>query len=135
MVRKTQAIRLENWIAWAKLLGDGWIDEGYRFRWIEPRATARLAALPGAKTFELVVNVAPLYIEQLHEGRIEVSLNHRHVGTALMREAVPATYHFPAPENVTSPVEVEFEVAPPLKDPGGSPKLYGAPIAAFGFVK
>jgi hypothetical protein len=116
-------------------LGDGWIDEGYRFRWIEPHATARLATLPAAKSFELVVNVAPIYIEQLHEGRIEVSLNHRHVGFALMREAVQTTYRFPVPEDLTSPVEVEFQVAPPLKDPAGSTKLYGAPIAAFGFVK
>lgn len=115
-------------------LGDGWIDYDRNFRWIGPHATARLSVLPDAKNFELIVYVPGIYIERLHEGRIEVSLNQQHVGTAWMREAVPSTYRFPVPANLTNPVEVEFSVDPPLKDPNGSATLYGAPIAAFGFV-
>lgn len=115
-------------------LGDGWIDGGGTARWIGAHATARLAAMPGATSFELVVHVAPVYIERLHEGRIEVSLNHQHVGTAWMREAGATTYHFPVPAGLASPVEVEFDVNPPLKDPNGSATVYGAPIAGFGFV-
>ncbi len=116
-------------------LESGWIEDGGKFRWTAPRATARLATLPGAREFELVVNVAPLYIREMHEGNIDVSLNHQHIGTAVMREAKPTTYRFPAPAGLKDPVEVEFTVSPPLPDPNGSAKLYGAPIAAFGFVQ
>ncbi len=116
-------------------LESGWIEDGGKFRWTAPRATARLATLPGAREFELVVNVAPLYIRELHEGTIDVSLNHLHIGTAVMREAKPTTYRFPVPGDLKDPVEVEFTVSPPLPDPNGSAKLYGAPIAAFGFVQ
>jgi hypothetical protein len=116
-------------------LGDGWIEDGNTFRWIAPHATARLATLPGATQFQLKVIVAPAYIHALGEGFIQVSLNHEHIGTATMQHAGPITYHFSVSAGLKDPVEVEFDVSPPLKDPNGSTMLYGAGIAAFGFVK
>lgn len=114
-------------------LGEGWIGNAPNFRWIGPHATARLLRPATARIFEVVVYVPPVYIEQVHQGRLDISLNHRLLGSGALDKPVPTTFQFKVPPGPEGPVEVEFSVSPALKDPNGSPVYYGAPIAAFGF--
>jgi hypothetical protein len=116
-------------------LEDGWIDRDANFRWIGPHATARLLRPAVARAFEVVVYVPAVYIDQLHRGTLEVRVDHQPIGTGVLDKAVPTTFHFDVPPSKEGTVEVEFTVSPPLKDPSGSSKYYGAPIAAFGFVQ
>lgn len=116
-------------------LGEGWIDSGAGYRWIAPHASARLYRPPGAKIFDVVVFVPEVYLRELHEGRLTVSLNRQPIGVATLDKPNPTTFHFHLAAAPSATVEVEFDVAPALKDPNGSPKFYGAPIAAFGFTQ
>ena len=111
----------------------GWQAAAESFRWIEPHARARLLRPANAHVFEVVVYVSPFYIEHLHQGRLALSLDHVPVGSGVFDQAVPTTFHFEVPPGPEGSVEVEFTVAPPLKDPSGSGYL-GIPIAAFGFA-
>jgi hypothetical protein len=114
-------------------LAEGWIDIDYSYRWIAPHAAAQLSRPLDAQTLELAIGVPQLYLDAVHGGRITVSLNHAPIGTAALDNAGPATLHFAIPSGPPGPIEVEFDVAPPLKDPGRSQRLYGIPIVAFGF--
>ncbi len=114
-------------------LGEGWIGTDPSFRWIGPHATARLLRPAAAKVFEIVVYVPPVYIERLHQGRLDVSLDHQLIGSGVLDKAEPTTFRFDVPPGKEGPVEVEFTVTPGLKDPNGSVIVYGAPVAAFGF--
>lgn len=114
-------------------LGEGWIGSDPNFRWIGPHATARLLRPAVARTFEVVIYPPDVYINQLHQGHLEVSLDHRLIGSGVFDKPTPTTFHFHLPPGPEGPVEVEFKVSPPLKDPAGSSVYYGTPIAAFGF--
>ena len=116
-------------------LGEGWIDYGNGFHWIGPHAVARLLRPPNARTFEVVVYVPQIYIDGVGRGQLNITVDRTLVGQGILDKPAPTTFRFDVPEGPAGPVEVQFDVSPPLKDPGGSSKLYGAPIAAFGFVE
>jgi hypothetical protein len=115
-------------------MGKGWIGNDAVFRWMSPHATARLFRPARAHGFEVVVYVPSIYIDQLHQGRLDVSLNGKLAGSGTLDKPIPTTFRFNLPPAPEGPVEVDFNVSPPLKDPSGGPLVYGAPIAAFGFV-
>ncbi len=113
-------------------LEEGWIDPGLNFRWIAPRATARLNFPAGATSFEVMTFAPDVYLASVHGGRMDVRLGGKTIGTVMLDNPEAKTYRF-AIQGGGRSVRVEFEVSPPLKDPAGSAKLYGAPIMAFGF--
>ncbi len=53
---------------------------------------------------------------------------------AVLDTSAVNTLRFDVAPGTDGPVEIEFDVSPPLKDPGGSPFYYGAGIQSFGFV-
>jgi len=114
--------------------GEGWIGEDQNFRWTEAHATARLLYPSSARKFEVVFWVRQIYLDSTHKGRLQIAFDHRPVGTAALDKADLNTFRFDVPPGMDHPVEVEFDVSPALKDPGGSSIYYGAAISAFGFV-
>jgi hypothetical protein len=113
-------------------LGDGWIDPNPYFRWIAPHATARLNCPADARIFEVQTFAPEVYLNSVHQGRLTVAIGHETIGIVPLDNPDPKQYDFPASCS-SNEVELEFDVTPALKDPGGSEKLYGAPIISFGF--
>ena len=116
-------------------LTSGWIDTGPSFRWIAPHATARLARPAGAKWLEIMLYVPQVYLDGAHRGRLDISLDGRPIGSAALDKAAPLTVRLALPAGGDSTAKIEFDVSPPLHDPSGSGKIFGIPIAAFGFVQ
>jgi len=114
-------------------LGEGWMEANAAFRWMSPHAVARLSRPVDARVLEISIYVPELYTNAVHDGRLVVSLNRAPIGSVALDKADTITLRFATPRTLPDPVQVELDVAPPLKDPGGSPKLYGIPIVAFGF--
>jgi hypothetical protein len=110
-------------------LGEGWIDPGINFRWIGPRATARLGCPAKTEAFEVKLFTPDVYLNVIRDGKLEIRIDNKTIGAVALNNTEVATYRFPS----SCGALVEFDVAPALKDPGGSPKLYGSPIMAFGF--
>jgi hypothetical protein len=115
-------------------LGEGWIGDDVNFRWTGPSATARLLYPASAHRFEVVVWVMQVYLDTVHQGRLGIAFDHRSIGSAVLDTPALNTFRFDVPPGRDGPVEIEFDVSPPLKDPGGSPIYYGAAISSFGFV-
>ncbi len=111
-------------------LGEGWIDSGNGFRWIAPRATARLNCPADAREFAVTTFAPDIYLASVRDGRMGIRVDGKTIGDIALNNTDVKTYRFAA---ACSKGEVEFNVAPPLKDPGGSAKLLGGPIVAFGF--
>src|SRR5207302_8175540 len=111
-------------------LGDGWSDSGNGFRWIGPHATAHLSCPAGARDFVVTTFAPDVYLASIHDGHLEIRVDGKAIGTVPLNDSEVKTYRFAAS---CVKGEVELDVAPSLKDPGGSAKLYGAPIIAFGF--
>ncbi len=114
--------------------GEGWIGYGSEHRWMGPQATARLLRPASARRFEVVVWVPPIYLETFHQGRLDISLDHRLLGAGVLDQPDQNTFRFDAPPAQEGPVEVEFNVSPALKDPHGSSQDFGTLIASFGFL-
>ncbi|MBM3774890.1 MAG: hypothetical protein FJW37_06945, partial [Acidobacteria bacterium] len=53
-------------------LGEGWYSLEGGFRWIQPRASARLRRPADARAFELIIQIPPAQIQEL--GRVELAL-------------------------------------------------------------
>jgi hypothetical protein len=114
-------------------LGEGWLDINETFRWIGPHATARLNRPMDAKTFEVITYVPGVYLDAVHKGSIAVGLDHVPIGKGALDKDGQAAFRFAIPPGKAGPVDVEFDVAPAMKDPAGGTKVYGIPMIAFGF--
>ena len=111
---------------------EGWYPREGSFRWIKPRARARLGRPASSSRFELKVNVGPPQVELGHRGRVEVFLAGRSLGIQEFPEHGWYTQIYRLPEGLPQTVEVEFRVDPPLRPPGDGRAL-GLAIAGFGF--
>src|SRR5262249_19456593 len=61
-------------------LGSGWWGLEGRFRWTEPKATARLYRPEGARQFELVVNLSPQMLRDIGHTDVMVTIDGRPIG-------------------------------------------------------
>jgi hypothetical protein len=112
----------------------GWPGSQGTSRWIAPSALARLYRPADARVFEVVVPVSQYYLDRLEKGRLDVKMDGALLGSAALEKSELTTFHFPVPPGPAGPVEVEFIVTPPLKDPN-APGYLGQQIAAFGFLQ
>ena len=117
--------------AWQLLRG--WPGDQGSSRWIAPSALARLYRPEDARVFEVVVPISQYYLDRLKKGRLDVKIDGALLGSAALEKAELTTFRFPVPPGPAGPVEVEFIVTPPLKDPN-APGYLGQQIAAFGFL-
>lgn len=114
-------------------LGEGWYTLEGGFRWIKPRATARMLRPEGAREFELTVNIGPDFIREIRRTTVRVSVDGVPVGRQEYTRQGWQTIRWPAPPGVPGPVTVEFQVEPEYRASNGDPRTFGIPIAAFGF--
>lgn len=113
-------------------LTNGWYSSEQTFRWIQPRATARLYRPPDARRFELSVNAGPMLIADVGKSSVEVLVNGQAVGRAEFTRPGLQTAAFPLAAAPAGSVDVEFRVAPAYH-PRGDPRVLGIAIAGFGF--
>ncbi len=113
-------------------LTEGWYDNEETYRWIRPRATARLHRPASARSFELVVNAGPTLIADVGKSSVEVYIGGRMVGRADFTKPGLQTVTFPLENGPEGAVDIEFRVAPPYH-PQGDPRVLGIAIASFGF--
>jgi hypothetical protein len=111
-------------------LDEGWFERDLYFRWIEPRATARLTRPEGASAFEVEVNVWPKLVERVKASMLEVLLDGRFVGSRTFDRPGVQTARWEIPKAPAGAVTVEFRVRPAL-ELGGT--RYGIAICGFGF--
>jgi hypothetical protein len=111
-------------------LGDGWFPRDVYFRWIGPRATATLARPPGARAFEVRVNVGPQLLERVRAPTLEVWLDGRLVGSHRFGRPGLHTARWTIPPAPGGEVAVEFRASPVLELEG---RRYGIAICGFGF--
>jgi hypothetical protein len=102
---------------WQLLEGWGPLENG--FRWIKPRATARLHVPAGATVFELGVNVGPVQLQEGHKGHLEVSIDGRSLGAFDFSTQGWQTHTWPLPPNLPETVTVELRVDPAFRETMG----------------
>ena len=114
-------------------LQGGWYSGEGTYRWIQPTAAARLARPPGAKCFELKVNIGPALIAAVHQTRVRVLLDGNTVGERVFNHAGWQTVRFPLPPAPPGTARVRLEVDPGFRPPSDT-RLLGVAVVAFGFV-
>jgi hypothetical protein len=98
---------------------EGWGPLEYRFRWTQPRATARLHVPPGATVLEVGVNVGPVQVHEGHKGHLEVIVEGRSLGAYEYSAQGWQTHSWPLPPNLPETVTVELKVDPPFRETMG----------------
>lgn len=117
-------------------LEEGWFSLENEFRWIAPRATARLQRPEGARTFELTVNVSEMQQSENGAPSVEVLLDGKALGPARQFSKVGwDTARWEVPPGVSGNPRVEFRVTPAYRPRNGDPRTLGVAVVAFGFVK
>lgn len=111
-------------------LDQGWHKRDVYFRWIEPRATARLTRPAGASAFEVKVNVGQLLLDRVKASTLEVLLDGRSIGSHTFDRQGLQTARWEIPKEPARVVTVEFRVSPALEHDG---RRYGIAICGFGF--
>ena len=111
-------------------LEQGWYEREGTFRWTKPYATARLAEPPGAREFELVVNVGPEYIAKVQRSHVTVALNGNVIGEQDFTRPGWQTVRFLIAHPQPGPVEMALRVSPEFQ----AGRVLGIAVVAFGFV-
>ncbi len=115
-------------------LEDGWypLEEG--FRWIQPRAAARLHRPAGARRFEMTVNVGPALLRDLGRSRVEVTIDGVALGAREFSQPgwQNASWDL-APGVAAASVRIEFRVTPEYRPGAADPRVLGIGVVAFGF--
>ena len=113
-------------------LAEGWYQPEGAFRWIQPRATARLYRPPQARRFELSVNTGPGLIRDVGKTEVEVRIDGVVAGRAAFAKPGLQTVSWALASAPAGTVNVEFRVAPAYRAPG-DPRTLGIAITGFGF--
>lgn len=115
--------------------GDGWYPIEGGFRWTQPRAFARLLRPAGAGEFEVRINLGPVQFAEQGRVRLELLIDGVSQGVREWdREGWHARRWQVAPAAETRGVEVELRAVDPYRASNGDPRIFGAAVAAFGFV-
>jgi hypothetical protein len=115
-------------------LQDGWYSLEQGYRWTRPVARARLRRPPGARQFELVVNVGPDYIKDVRLSKVEVLLNGASLGHAEFTRAGWQTVKWDVAAGAAGPAEVEIRAEPAYKPSNNDPRTLGIAVGGFGFL-
>jgi hypothetical protein len=114
-------------------LRQGWYGLENHYRWIQPRATARIRRPSAADQFELTVNIGPAFIQEIGTTEVRVLLNGHLLGQAAFTQPGWQTVRWDIAAGPAGSVEVEFLVEPEYLPPN-DPRTLGIPIGAFGFL-
>lgn len=113
-------------------LKDGWYGREHRFRWIRPRATARLYRPADARSFEIVLNAGPGQMQDLGRVRVSVRLDGRPSGMAEFTTPAVHKFSWSVPPAPAGESKVEFLVEPEYRATGDG-RVLGVAIVSFGF--
>lgn len=113
-------------------LDEGWFQLEGGYRWTRDRATARLRRPPGARAFQLTVNVGPEHIRIMKRTEVRLFLNGRPAGSRTFTRNGWQTVRWRLEAAAPGPVEVRFESDP--FHPSGDPRALGVAVVSFGFV-
>ena len=113
-------------------LDDGWFQLEGGYRWTRDRAAAHLYRPPGARAFELTVNMGPEHIRIMKRTEVRVFLNGRQAGSAAFTRNGWQTVRWDLDAAPPGPVEVRFQSDP--FHPSGDPRALGVAVVSFGFV-
>jgi hypothetical protein len=114
-------------------LEDGWYPLEHGYRWMKPDARARLRRPPGARRFEIVVNVGPVHIRDVKKLLIDVRLDGEHIGTAEFSQPGWQKRSWDLKTAEAATVTVEFHASPKYLPEQSDPRPLGAAIGGFGF--
>ena len=114
-------------------LGEGWYQLEHGYRWIKPRATARLRRPANAERFEIYVNVGPDYIRSVGRSHVEVLVNGERLGAAEFTAEGWQRRSWPLPRGPAGPADVEIRVLPEFRPDKTDPRALGTAIGGFGF--
>lgn len=112
-------------------LETGWYAREGHYRWTEPLATARLRRPPGAKQFEIVVNIGTKYLSEIGRSRIAVLLDGERIGEAEFTETGWRTARWNLAPGSAGPVQISIQTSPELR----TTRVLGSAIVAFGFLE
>ena len=118
-------------------LGEGWYQSEGKFRWIKPRATARLHRPTDAREFAVEVNIGPKYIADVKRTKLTVLLDGQRLGVVEFDSPGWATVRFPvtgAPKG-DGAAQIEFLAEPAYGPSKLDSRVLGIPIGSFGFQK
>ena len=117
------------------LFGDGWYPLESGFRWMQPKATARLRRPSAAREFYLRINLGPVQFQAQGPIQMEVLLNGRSLGLRTYDKADWIERRWTIPPETPENVEVTLRAPRPFQASNGDPRIFGAAVAAFGFVE
>ncbi|MDX2154532.1 MAG: hypothetical protein SFV54_27570 [Bryobacteraceae bacterium] len=115
-------------------LTDGWFPLEGHFRWIKPYAAARLSLPPGARSFELTVNLGTVQHQEMGPPEVEVKLDGISIGRHAFTKTGGETRRWGLPTDLSSSPKVEFFTTPPYRPKNGDPRTLGVAVVAFGFT-
>jgi len=115
-------------------LGSGWWGLEGRFRWTEPKATARLYRPAGVRQFELIVNLSPQMLQDIGHTEVQVTIDGHPLGKRQFAARAWQGARWDLDPAPAGEVDVEFQADPPYHPPAPDSRVLGVPIGAFGFV-
>ncbi len=115
--------------------GEGWYPIEGGFRWTQPRAFARLLRPAGAREFEVRTNLGPLQFAEQGRVGLELLIEGESQGVQVWdQEGWFVRRWAVKPEEDERVVEVELRAVAPYRPSNGDPRVFGAAVAALGFV-
>ena len=115
-------------------LDEGWYPLEGGFRWTKPSATAQLFRPPGARRFELKVNIGPDLIRDMGGTEVRVFLDGVPLGARRFTANGWQAVRWDLPPGPAGSVRVGIE-AQPYRPSNEDPRLLGVAVVGFGFVE
>jgi hypothetical protein len=114
--------------------GDGWYQRENMYRWTKPVAKAVLRLPEDARSFEVVVNIAPVHIRDVSKIKLEVLVDGDSIGEQEFTTSGWQKRLYALKPHPPGVVSVELRSSPAYH-PQGDPRILGIAIGGFGFRK
>jgi hypothetical protein len=118
---------------WA--LRDGFLWSAGRFWWTGVKASAVLHRPPGARFFEVTINVSPRQLADQGSVQFEAVVDGQPLGVRRFTTSGWLTQHWELKPAPAADVTIEIRFAAPYRPQGHQGEPLGAPVVAFGFVE
>lgn len=117
------------------VFGDGWHSLEGGYRWTSAEAVARLQRPEGASLFRVRVNASPIQLQDQGEIGIELIIDGKPLGVRKYTKPAWSDQDWPLEPGPAGPVTVTLKAERPYRPSNGDPRVLGAAVVAFGFVK